>query len=202
MGDTLLTEYKIMQEIGFKLSSRDPSASPAFSGSISHFNYLYTNKIKTIQYSGTPLQFPVNYGSAEISGVELRMQVFTFHKRLGFSSVYSLYNFSDQLTFSLQPAEIGRHNIILSLGPLSARLGVKNEGSRVMTTVDKNGSLTNNYLQEHRSLDVHISCILRFRDFAASVGIFGQNINDDSQTLEGVSVYDKRVYLSMGLEWN
>ena len=71
-----------------------------------------------------------------------------------------------------------------------------------MTTVDKNGSLTNNYLQEHRSLDVHISCRLRFRDFAASVGIFGQNINDDSQTLEGVSVYDKRVYLSMGLEWN
>ena len=202
MGDTLLTEYKIMQEIGFKLSSRDPGASPAFSGSISHFNYLYTNKIKTIQYSGTPLQFPVNYGSAEISGIELKMEVFTFHKRLGFSSVYSLYNFSDQLTFSLQPAEIGRHNIILSLGPVTARVGLKNEGSRVMTTVDKNGSLTNNYLQEHRSLDVHISCRIRFTDFAASVGIFGQNLNDDSQTLEGVSVYDKRVYLSVGLEWN
>jgi hypothetical protein len=35
----------------------------------------------------------------------------------------------------------------------------------------------------------------------ASVAIFGQNLNDDSQTLDGVSIYDKRIYLSMGLEW-
>ena len=58
-----------------------------------------------------------------------------------------------------------------------------------------------NYLKDHTSVDVNISCRIKFRDTAASVGIFGQNLNDDSQALEGISIYDKRVYLSMGLEW-
>ena len=70
-----------------------------------------------------------------------------------------------------------------------------------MTTVDEGGSLVDNYLKEHNSLDVNVSFRIKFRDTAASVGIFGQNLNDDSQALEGISIYDKRVYLSMGLEW-
>ena len=200
-GDTLLTEYKIMKEAGLKLSSIDPDASPSFTGSMSYFHYGYTNKIKNIQYSRTPLQFPVNFGSAYISGVELNMQVYTLNKRLGYRSVYSAYNFSDQLTFPMQPLTIARHNIIFNLGPVNARIGLKTEGSRIMTTVDEGGSLVDNYLKEHTSLDVNLSCRIKFRDTAASVGIFGQNLNDDSQALEGISIYDKRVYLSMGLEW-
>ena len=200
-GDTLLTEYKIMKEAGLKLSSRDPEASPSFTGSMSYFHYGYTNKIKTIQYSGTPLQFPLNFGSAYISGLELNMQVYTLGKILGYRSVYSSYNFSDQLTFPMQPLTIARHNLILNLGPLTARIGLKTEGSRVVTTVDEGGSLVDNYLKDHTSLDVNVSFRIKFRDTAASVGIFGQNINDDSQALEGISIYDKRVYLSMGLEW-
>ena len=200
-GDTLLTEYKIMKEAGLKLSSRDPEASPSFTGSMSYFHYGYTNKIKTIQYSGTPLQFPLNFGSAYISGLELNMQVYTLGKILGYRSVYSSYNFSDQLTFPMQPLTIARHNLILNLGPLTARIGLKTEGSRVVTTVDEGGSLVDNYLKDHTSLDVNVSFRIKFRDTAASVGIFGQNLNDDSQALEGISIYDKRVYLSMGLEW-
>ena len=129
------------------------------------------------------------------------MQVYTLGKILGYRTVYSSYNFSDQLTFPMQPLTIARHNLILNLGPLTARIGLKTEGSRVVTTVDEGGSLVDNYLKDHTSLDVNVSFRIKFRDTAASVGIFGQNINDDSQALEGISIYDKRVYLSMGLEW-
>ena len=78
---------------------------------------------------------------------------------------------------------------------------MKNEGGRALTTVSRSGSLIENYLKEHQSLDVNISYKINFRKFLASVAIIGQNLNDDSQTLDGVSIYDKRVYLSMGLEW-
>ena len=70
-----------------------------------------------------------------------------------------------------------------------------------MTTVDSDGALANNYLRGHRSLDVNVSYQISFNDYALSIGIFGQNLNDDSQALEGISIIDKRVYLSMGLEW-
>ena len=55
--------------------------------------------------------------------------------------------------------------------------------------------------QDATSLDVNVSYQLRFRGFALNIGIFGQNLNDDSQALDGISIFDKRVYLSMGLVW-
>ena len=199
--DSLMVEYKIMKEVGIKLNSREAGSSPSFSGGMSYFQYGYTNKIKNIQYSGSPLQFPVNYGSAEISGVELNMELLTLNELLSFRSIYSSYNYSDQLSFPMQPISISRNSISLNLGLLSAKLALKDEGGRVLTTVNSDGALVNNYLKEHRSVDVNISYKIKFRDFTTSVAIFGQNLNDDSQSLDGISIYDKRVYLSMGLEW-
>ena len=199
--DTLVTEYKVMREVGIKLSSRDSESGPSYSGSMSYFSYGYTNKIKNIQYSGTPLQFPVNYGDADISGIDLNLQLFNANKWLGYKAAYSSYTFSDQLSFPMQPAAIFRQSVVIDLGNFSARVGLKNEGSRIVTTVDSDGALANNYLKGHRSLDVNVSYQLSFRDYGLSIGIFGQNLNDDSQALEGISIFDKRVYLSMGLEW-
>ena len=101
----------------------------------------------------------------------------------------------------MQPVAISRNSVGLNIGALSVRVSMKDEGGRVLTTVNSSGSLTDNYLKEHQSLDVNISYKIKFRDFLASVAIFGQNLNDDSQSLDGVSIYDKRIYLSMGLEW-
>ncbi|MBE76604.1 MAG: hypothetical protein CMG41_02575 [Candidatus Marinimicrobia bacterium] len=199
--DSLVIEYKIMKEVGAKISSRDSQSSPRFSGSVSYFSYGYTDKIKTIQYSGSPLQFPVNFGSAEISGLELNMEVLTLSDMLSFRSIYSSYNYSDQLSFPMQPIAISRNSVGLNIGALSARVAMKNEGGRVLTTVSSSGRLTDNYLKEHQSLDVNISYKIKFRDLMFSIAIFGQNLNDDSQSLDGVSIYDKRLYLSMGIEW-
>ena len=199
--DSLMVEYKIMKEVGIKLNSREAGSSPSFSGGMSYFQYGYTNKIKNIQYSGSPLQFPVNHGSAEISGVELNMELLTINELLSLRSIYSFYNYSDQLSFPMQPISISRNSISLNLGLLSAKLALKDEGGRGLTTVNSDGALVNNYLKEHGSVDVNISYKIKFRDFTTSIAIFGQNLNDDSQSLDGSSIYDKRVYLSVGVEW-
>ena len=202
LEDTLLTEYKIMKEVGVKFISRNIDASSNLSGTFSYFQYDYVNKIKTIQYGGTSLQFPINDGNAFISGIELNMQFNTFYNKLGFKSIYSSYNFSDQLTFQLQPRTISRHYIILNIGSFKARFVIKNEGKRVMTTLSKERSMVNNYLDKHSSMDISLSHSLTFRDFIFSLGLFGQNLNDDSKVLDGISIFDKRIYVSIGLEWN
>ena len=143
----------------------------------------------------------MNYGDADISGIDLNLQLFSANKWLGYKAAYSSYTFSDQLSFPMQPAVISRQSVVVDLGNISARVGLKNEGSRIVTTVDGDGALVNNHLKGHRSFDVNVSYQLSFSDYALSIGIFGQNLNDDSQALEGISIFDKRVYLSMGLEW-
>ena len=200
--DSLLLEGKIMKEVGLKISSIDTESSPRFRGSMSYFNYQYKNKIKTIQYSASPLQFPLNDGSAFISGVELNAELFTLNDLLGFRSIYSAYNYSDQLSFPMQPISSLRNSIMVNFGRMRVKVSLKKEGSRVLTTIGNDRVLENNYLEDYQSFDINASYLINFRDFKASVAIFGQNLNDDSQVLEGISIFDKRMYLSLGLQWN
>ena len=199
--DSLLLEGKIMKEVGLKISSIDTESSPRFRGSMSYFNYQYKNKIKTIQYSASPLQFPLNDGSAFISGVELNAELFTLNDLLGLRSIYSAYNYSDQLSFPMQPISSLRNSIMVNLGNMRVKVSLKKEGSRVLTTIGDDGVLENNYLEDYQSFDINASYLINFRDFKASVAIFGQNLNDDSQVLEGISIFDKRFYLSLGIQW-
>ena len=190
-----------MKEVGLKISSIDIRSTPRFRGSMSYFNYQYKNKIKTIQYSASPLQLPVNDGNAFISGIELNAELFTLNDLFGFRSVYSAYNYSDQLSFPMQPITSLRNSIIVDFGNLKAKVSFKKEGSRVLTTIGDDGVLDNNYLGDYQSFDINASYQIIFGDYKASIAIFGQNLNDDSQVLEGISIFDKRFYINLGIQW-
>ena len=87
-ADSLLVESKMMREVGIKITSTREELSPHFQGSMSYFSYLYKNKIKSIQYSASSMLFPLNNGDANISGVELNVElldvakIFNFWKKL------------------------------------------------------------------------------------------------------------------------
>ena len=199
--DTLIEERKMMREIGLKIMAKEHSFSPYFQGSMSYFNYSYNNKIKSIQYSASALNFPINDGTADISGVELNAELLGFGDFLGFRSIYSAYTYSNQLSFPMQPVNILRNSVLVSLGSLEIKATLKKEGSRILTTIGSQGDLENNYLDGFKSFDIQCSYTLSYRDFDFSIAIFGQNIGDDSQMLEGISIFDKRVYISLGLLW-
>ncbi len=198
---SLLIESKLMKEFGLKVNSHVKQNAPNFNSSISYFNYSYKNKIKTIQYSGSSLQFPLNDGDASISGIDIKTEVFTIKKMLGFRSIYSVYDYSDQLSFSMQPLSILRNNILFNLGSFQAKITLKKEGRRVLSTINSLGELENNYLSDYQALDVHFSYVFSIGDYKANVAIFGQNLNDKSQVLQGISIFDKRVFISVGFQW-
>ena len=199
--NSLLIESKLMKEFGLKINSLVNQNAPNFNSSISYFNYSYKNKIKTIQYSASSLQFPLNDGDASISGIDIITEVFTIKKMLGFRSIYSLYNYSDQLSFSMQPLSILRNNILFKWGSFQAKITLKKEGRRVLSTINSLGELENNYLSDYQALDAHVSYVFSIGDYKANVAIFGQNLNDKSQVLEGISIFDKRVFFSLGFQW-
>ena len=199
--NSLLIESKLMKEFGLKINSLVKQNAPNFNSSISYFNYSYKNKIKTIQYSGSSLQFPLNDGDASISGIDIKTEVFTIKKILGFRSIYSVYDYSDQLSFSMQPLSILRNNILFKLGSFQAKITLKKEGRRVLSTINSFGELENNYLSDYQAIDAHISYVFSIGDYKANVAIFGQNLNDRSQVLQGISIFDKRVFISVGFQW-
>lgn len=198
---SLLIESKLMKEFGLKINSHVKQNAPNFNSSISYFNYSYKNKIKTIQYSGSSLQFPLNDGDASISGIDIKTEVFTIKKMLGFRSIYSVYDYSDQLSFSMQPLSILRNNILFNLDSFQAKITLKKEGRRVLSTINSLGELENNYLSDYQALDVHVSYVFSIGNYKANVAIFGQNLNDKSQVLQGISIFDKRVFISVGFQW-
>ena len=191
-----------MREVGIKITSTGKKLPPHFQGSMSYFSYLYKNKIKSIQYSASSMLFPLNNGDANISGIELNAELLDVAKIFNFRSIYSAYTYSDQLSFPMQPLNMLRNSIEFNLGSFKAKVTFKSEGSRVLTTIGEEGLLENNYLDKYQSYDLHGSYILNYKDFDLSVAIFGQNLGDNSQVLDGISIFDKRMYLSLGLQWN
>ena len=101
----------------------------------------------------------------------------------------------------MQPISSLRNSIIVDFGNLKAKVSFKKEGSRVLTTIGDDGVFDNNYLGDYQSFDINASYQINFGDYKASIAIFGQNLNDDSQVLEGISIFDKRFYLSLGIQW-
>ena len=144
--DTLLEEGKMMREVGLKIMSKKQSSNPYLQGSMSYFSYSYNNKIKSIQYSASALNFPVNDGAATISGVELKAKMLGVGDFLGFRTIYSAYTYSNQLSFPMQPMNILRNSVLVSLGSLNIKATLKKEGPRILTTIGGEGVLENNYL--------------------------------------------------------
>jgi len=81
-------------------------------------------------------------------------------------------------------------------------LGSRKESARVITTIDPNGNLVDNRLDPHMAIDTNISFYLPFNRFTGSLGVSGRNLLSESQVLEGISLFDRRIYLNIGVEWN
>ena len=54
-------------------------------------------------------------------------------------------------------------------------------------------SEVDNYLNKYQCYDLHGSYVVNYRDFDISIAVVGQNIGDNSQVLDGLSIFDKRI---------
>ena len=202
LSDSLMPEHKLMKEIGLKLANDKIFGQPEYSATLSWFIYGYTNKMRPIHYSSTPIRFSINHGNAEISGLEIDLEVSLMKDHVDLSTAYALYNLSDRSAFPMQPTEMLKNTLTFNWGGLSVMLGSRKENARVLSTIDPDGHLRNNRLDPHLAVDGHISIYLPLKKFTGSLGISGRNLMGESQVLEGISIFDRRVYLNFGIEWN
>ena len=197
----LMPEYKNQFEMGIKIENENDTEKPYYAINISGFNYHYSNKIKQIQLTGVPIQFPINYGEASLSGFDSNLSFSSKTKWFNFSSSYAYYFFSDPMAFQLQPDKMVRNKITLKIRWFQLDLIHRSESPRQVTSINSTGTFLDNRLDAIKTYDANLSLKLKFRDYKGTISFSGKNLNNESQVLNGISLFDQRYFLNLGLSW-
>jgi hypothetical protein len=197
----LKPEYKKLFEMGIKIENENDIEKPYYAINISGFNYHYSNKIKQVQLTGVPVQFPINIGEASLSGFDSNLSFSSKTKWFNFSSSYAYYFFSDPMAFQLQPDKMVRNKITLKIRWFQLDLIHRSESPRQVTSINSDGVKDDNRLDAIKTYDANLSLKLKFRDYKGTISFSGKNLNNESQKLNGISLFDQRYYLNLGLSW-
>ena len=197
----LIPEYKKLFEMGIKIENQNDFEKPNYAINISGFNYHYSNKIKQVQLTGVPIQFPINFGEASLSGFDSNLSFSSKTELFNFSSSYASYYFSDPMAFQLQPDKMVRNKITLKIRWFQLNLIYRSESARQFTSINSTGTFLHNRLDAINTYDANLSLKLKFRDYKGAISFSGKNLNNVSQELNGISLYDRRYNLNFGLSW-
>ena len=194
-GGIIHPEKKTTFELGYKLDHLNPKTNNSSSMTLSYFRYQYIDKIIQIQYSGSPFKYPINIGNASLSGFDSRLNFKPKLKWISYTSNFSYYFFSDPLAFQLQPDKMIRNIITIKSKWINLNLIHRSESSRQITTVSNTGTLSTNFLDPIANFDITIASNLTVRAVRLSTTFSVRNINNMTQELEGISLYDQRYLL-------
>tara|TARA_B110000240_G_scaffold49549_1_gene56438 strand:+ start:7182 stop:9296 length:2115 start_codon:yes stop_codon:yes gene_type:complete len=197
----LIPEYKKLFEMGIKIENQNDLEKPNYAINISGFNYHYSNKIKQVQLTGVPIQFPINFGEASLSGFDSNLSFSSKTELFNFSSSYASYYFSDPMAFQLQPNKMVRNKITLKIRWFQLNLIYRSESARQFTSINSIGTFLHNRLDAINTYDANLSLKLKFQDYKGAISFSGKNLNNVSQELNGISLYDRRYNLNFGLSW-
>jgi hypothetical protein len=197
----LIPEYKKLFEMGIKIENQNDLEKPNYAINISGFNYHYSNKIKQVQLTGVPIQFPINFGEASLSGFDSNLSFSSKTELFNFSSSYASYYFSDPMAFQLQPDKMVRNKITLKIRWFQLNLIYRSESARQFTSINSIGTFLHNRLDAINTYDANLSLKLKFQDYKGAISFSGKNLNNVSQELNGISLYDRRYNLNFGLSW-
>ena len=197
----LIPEYKNQFEMGIKIENENDNETPSYVINVSGFTYQYSNKIKQVQLTGVPIQFPINFGEANLSGFDSYLSFSSITKWFNFSSSYAYYLFSDPMAFQLQPDKMVRNKITLKIRWFQLDLIHRSESARQVTSINSTGTFLHNRLDAIKTYDANLSLKLKFRDYKGTISFSGKNLNNESQVLNGISLFDQRYNLNLGLSW-
>ena len=96
------------------------------------------------------------------------------------------------MAFQLQPERMVRNVITIKNKWFNIDLIHRSESSRQITTVSSSGSIKPNYLEPVTDYDLNLSTHIKYKWIKTILSISGKNLNNQSQELDGISIYDPR----------
>ena len=197
----LVPEFKYTREAGAKLEGNGSPHYMDYTIALAVFSNYYNDKIKQVQYIGSSIRYPINYGRASMSGLDANVQFWSPKRNFHTLGSYSFYIFSDQIAFPLQPVKMLRAKIFYTYKGLSVEYVARRESSRVWTSISEGGEYFDNRLSPILTYDAHASYKFKVGSISISIGLTGRNLANNAQVMDGISIYDRRFYVNTEVRW-
>jgi len=195
----LFMEYKRYLDLNWEYISR-PIKNFSFSYKGVVFFNDYENKFRKIYISNSPLRFFDNRKEAHQIGIENNLRLYLYKNLIALDGAYSSYVFSDTSAFSFKPDRKLSLSLSFNSAHFNASITWFKESQRAghIFTEDDVVELV---LPEFSNIDLDLKGQIKFAGFNFICSLSGKNILSDRKVLEGISVQDRRLYLSAGVEW-
>ena len=198
-GMGLSIEQKSMYELGVKINDSEPNTTRSMSAVFTAFKYDYTNKIKQLYIEDSFIQIPINYGDASIFGFDNNIKFNLNGGKVTVGAYMANYFYSDEMAFQLKPDKMYRATIQLNSFIGIIKFTYRKESEKYLTTINRSGFQNRTEVSSFENFDLDISRQLPLRYADASISFSGKNLNNQTQSLMGISLYDRRFVLSIGL---
>ena len=198
-GAGLSTEQKSIYEIGVKINDSEPNNTRSMSAVFIAFKYDYTNKIKQLYIEDSFTQIPINYGDASIFGFDNYIKLNLDEGRITASAYLINYFFSDEMAFQLKPNKMYRATVELNSIIGKIKFTYRKESEKYLTSINRSGVQSRTEVSSFENFDLDISKQLPLKYTDISISFSGKNLNNQTQSLMGLSLYDRRFVLSIGL---
>ena len=198
-GAGLSTEQKSISEIGVKINDLEPNTRPSMSVVLTAFKYDYTNKIKQLYIEDSFTLIPINYGEASIFGFDNYIKFNLNNGRITASAYLTNYFFSDEMAFQLKPDKMYRATVELNSIIGKIKFTYRKESEKYLTSINSFGIQGRTKISSFENFDLDISKQLPSKYTDISISFSGKNLNNQTQSLMGISLYDRRFVLSIGL---
>jgi len=194
-------EYKKNMEIGIVYYGKISEKYGYFQLTGNLFRTDYTNKFRTIKISKSPVQYFDNFKETTITGIESSFQMNLFHKKIIMNLGVSKYFTPDELTFSFKADRKVSAGIATKLNGFSGEITWFAESDRIGFVLDEDQNMLHQInLDKFNNFDVHLAYQVEVFSQFIKFSFSCKNLLRNDEMYEGISIHDRRFYLSCGFE--
>jgi outer membrane cobalamin receptor len=166
-----------------------------------YFKNSYDNKFRSYLIPGFPVTFYDNVKVASISGVELKPVIYLLNKKITAELGISKFFISEKAAFPFKYDFKRTINVQLDHEGYSFQIFWFSESEQLGWIRNSESRLSEITLPEYSNLDLHFNKFFEFYGFKAFFNFSARNILDDDFKLNGISIRDRRYYVTFGLQY-
>ncbi len=171
-----------------------------YSVSMALFRNLYLDKFREVRISNSPIIVCDNFSESYIYGAEFNGKIDIFKQVVSLQSSFSRYFPSDKIAFPFKSDQKITAGLNINYRGFDLNLFGFAESARTGWIKQRTGATNLAELPAYANIDLHLRKTLKFHRFGGSISISGRNLINRELALEGITIYDQRFYINLGIQ--
>ena len=190
-------------EIGTSLTKELTNNLKIYGWQISgnYFQNAYDNKFRSFSSPNIPVAYYDNVPNARISGIETKTKVFLYKKKVTIELGLSKYSIVEKAAFPFKSDFKRTMNLVFDHAGWSLQIHWFRESEQAGWLRFPDGNFALVTLPDYGNFDLHMSKNYHLYGMKYFMNFSARNILDDDEVLQGLTIRDRRFYLTVGLQY-